>query len=739
MNVSAHDAAVELLARRRARTSLIEFTTYTNPQYVSADHHRLIAAALERVLTGDCKRLMICMPPRHGKSELASRRFPAYALAKNPTKQIIAASYNSDIAADFGRNVRNIVDDPGYRNLYPNVTLASDSRAADRWHTNAGGMYVAAGVGTAITGRGADILLIDDPFKDREEADSEIRRMRVWDWYTSTAYTRLMPGGAIVVINCMTGDTPVLMMDGSESALSDIRPGDEVATWDKGRLGTSKIINHINNGSDKVYKITMKSGKIVRANERHPFLVYEQGKYKWVRLKCLKLAQKIVTLRVNGESGKTGRAAQMDAISRSYAKDFAHPTTTKPSGQAGIDRHQSTKNRNLLHILGTDTASESKSIGGCLLSKEGSAQFATSNKPQAGTGETSYALITVTTQGKCAGYSAITVTSPLETEKQKQSSCAPPNTSDFDLDEVATIIFDGIEDVFDIQVEGTENFIANGLVSHNTRWHDDDLSGRLLAEQENGGDQWEVLSLPAIDTQGRALWHEWYPIERLNEIRAVLPARDWNSLYQQNPIPDDGDYFKSDWMRHYDELPDGLAMYAASDYAVTADGGDYTEHGVFGVDSQGNVYVVDWWSGQTTSDVWIEQQCNLIDKHKPIIWFGESGVIRRSVEPWMIKRMNERRSHCRMEWMASISDKPTRARSIQALASMGKLFLPKNALFAGRLLSQLLRFPAGKHDDAVDVFSLIGRGMPMIKNFTPKKPKSKNASQFAGMAGGWMG
>lgn len=142
---------------------------------------------------------MVFMPPRHGKSELASRRFPAWYLGANPTKQIIASSYNSELAGDFGRDVRNIVGSKEYQALF-GVRLAEDSQAANRWHTDKGGSYVAAGVGTAITGRGAHILLIDDPIKDREEADSSHTRNRVWDWYTSTAYTRLMPGGAVVLI-----------------------------------------------------------------------------------------------------------------------------------------------------------------------------------------------------------------------------------------------------------------------------------------------------------------------------------------------------------------------------------------------------------------------------------------------------------------------------------------------------------------------------------------------------------
>jgi predicted phage terminase large subunit-like protein len=198
-DLSPQVAAAELLARRIARRDLLGFTRYTHGTYTPAPHHERICTALEAVARGDTKRLMVFMPPRHGKSELASRRFPAWYLGAYPKHQIIAASYNSELASDFGREVRNIVGSREYRVLF-DTALAADSQAANRWHTSAGGSYVAAGVGTAITGRGAHVLLIDDPIKDREEADSSTVRDRVWDWYTSTAYTRLMPGGAIVVI-----------------------------------------------------------------------------------------------------------------------------------------------------------------------------------------------------------------------------------------------------------------------------------------------------------------------------------------------------------------------------------------------------------------------------------------------------------------------------------------------------------------------------------------------------------
>jgi hypothetical protein len=189
----------ELAARKQGRSSLLHFTTYTFPDYQVAHHHRLICDRLDRVERGELRRLMIFMPPRHGKSELASRRFPPYVLGRNPDKEIISASYGANLAVDFGREVRNTVASRRFAALFPDVRLAPDSTAKDRWHTNGRGGYVAAGVGTAITGRGANILNIDDPVKDRAEAESETVRGSIWAWYRSTAYTRLEKDAAVIL------------------------------------------------------------------------------------------------------------------------------------------------------------------------------------------------------------------------------------------------------------------------------------------------------------------------------------------------------------------------------------------------------------------------------------------------------------------------------------------------------------------------------------------------------------
>lgn len=436
-------AAKELLARRKARGSLLDFTQYTKPTFQPGQHHAIIADALDRVERGECKRLMIFAPPRHTKSELASRRFPAYYLGRHPDRQIITSTYASEFAQDFGRDVREIVQDDTYRRLF-DVSLAPDSTSRGRWHTDKGGVYFAVGVGGPITGRGAHLALIDDPVKNRQDAESETIRESVWHWYTSTLRTRLMPGGAIVLI-------------------------------------------------------------------------------------C-------------------------------------------------------------------------------------------------------------------------------------------------------------------------------------TRWHEDDLAGRLLEAAKADGEPWDIVSLPAMRMEGgqeAALWPEWYPMEELNRIKGAIGPRDWLSLYQQTPTVESGTFFKREWFQHYATRPEHMTIYMSGDFAVTDGDGDFTELAVWGVDPQDNVYCLDWWSGQASTDVWVKAMVGMAREWKPIWFIGETGVIRRAVEPLLRKEMDIQRHAFALEWLSG-GDKAANARSFQGLCSMRKVHFPNKA-WAERVIDQLLRFPAGKYDDAVDTCGLFGR------------------------------
>jgi len=405
---------------------------------------------------------MLLMPPRHGKSELASRRFPAFYLGRHPEKQIASVSASADLASDFGRDVRNLIQSPEYAALF-DTRLAEDSQARNKWHTNRGGIYYSLGVGGQFMGRGADVLLIDDPFANMAEAQSELTRKNVWEWYTGTAYNRLQPGGAIVVIN--------------------------------------------------------------------------------------------------------------------------------------------------------------------------------------------------------------------------------------------------------------------------HRMHEDDLSGRLLAQQAAGGDKWEVVDLPAIDAEGKALWPEAYPIEALERIQRNSLPRFWSALYQQRPAPEEGDYFKADWFRTYDALPprSEMQVYGGSDYAVTADGGDYTVHAVVGLDADGRMYLLDIWRRQAASDVWVEAFCDLVKEWKPIGWAEEKGQIASGVGPLIDVRSRARQAFVHREAFPTRGDKAIRAQSIRGRVALDGLYVPRNAPWLAELRSELLHFPAGKHDDQVDALGLVGQLLDkMVSGTRPKageKPK----------------
>lgn len=194
----------ELALRALSRKHVLPFVERFNPDYLAGWVHKDICQRLEQfsqdVEDGKSPRLMLFMPPRHGKSTLASVAFPAWHLGKNPKHEFISCSYSGSLAMTFSRKVRQLLREPNYRNIFAKTLLDRTSQSVEAWLTTQGGGYVAAGVGGGITGKGANILVIDDPVKNREDAESEFNRESVWNWYTSTAYTRLAPGGGVLII-----------------------------------------------------------------------------------------------------------------------------------------------------------------------------------------------------------------------------------------------------------------------------------------------------------------------------------------------------------------------------------------------------------------------------------------------------------------------------------------------------------------------------------------------------------
>lgn len=267
-----------------------------------------------------------------------------------------------------------------------------------------------------------------------------------------------------------------------------------------------------------------------------------------------------------------------------------------------------------------------------------------------------------------------------------------------------------------------------GIVLVQTRWHEDDLAGRLL-EREAG--RWRVLSLPAIaedpdDPLGRAsgaaLWGDdeyGYGADLLRKRETAEP-RTWAALYQQRPAPAEGSLFRRQWLlREPPPAIERLRVYGASDYAVTADGGDYTVHVVVGMDPAGKLHLLDVWRAQASADVWVEAFCDLVAKWRPLAWAEENGQIKAGVGPFLDRRMRERQTFTSRRQFPTRGDKAVRAQSIIGRMALDGLRLRPDAPWIADLEAELLSFPAGKHDDQVDALGLAGQLLDVMTAGAP--------------------
>jgi predicted phage terminase large subunit-like protein len=456
-------AARTLLQRRAIRRNLIDLAHLCG--FEPASHQRLLIDKLEAVGRGEIDRLLICMPPGAAKSTYTSFLFPAWFLANHPDAPIIAASHTAELSERWGRRVRNLIAEESET---LNLRLRADSQAAGRWQLESGGEYLAAGVGQAILGFRADLIIIDDPTRSREDAMSETIRKSTWEWYRSDLKTRLRPGGRIVLIT--------------------------------------------------------------------------------------------------------------------------------------------------------------------------------------------------------------------------------------------------------------------------TRWHEADLAGQLLDEMDRGGEIWDTLILPAIAEEndplgrraGEFLWDDdnYGYADLLRRELATQSPQNWASLYQQRPAPETGDYFKAEWLKPYDKAPDldTMRTYAASDYAVSDGKGDFTVHLILGVDPEGDMWLLDVYRAQASSDRWVEVMLDMAAKWTPIVWGEESGQIRAAMGPLIERRMYERRIPLFRRQFPSRHDKSVRAQAIRGRMAMDGLRVPTRAPWYAAFQQELLTFPAGRHDDMVDALGLIGQMLDMfLAGPRPKK------------------
>lgn len=496
--------AQRVLARRR----LLHFTQMTHPAYSSGWVHDDICRRLEKfsqeVAEKKSPRLMLLMPPRHGKSELASIRFPAWHLGHYPNHELINIGYNLDLPMKFSRKVREVMREPQYKGIFPDATLHPDSQSLEAWLTTSGGGFTAAGVGGGITGKGAHILIIDDPIKNQEEADSILTRDKLWDWYQSTAYTRLAPGGGVLVIE----------------------------TW-------------------------------------------------W------------------NDDDLAGRLQQM-------------------------------------------------------MSKEDSDQF------------------------EIVRYPALSEAWEYRDE----------------------VTGDIVRTPEEVDVDDPPVGMSNQLT--------------LLRPKDF------------------CLHEDRYPTDSLKRIRANLQPRIWSALYQQNPVPDEGMYFKKEFFRYQKALPapNNLRIYTAWDFAIgEKTHNDWTVGATILQDDTDTLYVLDIHRMKGDSFQIIEAMLDVAERWGQFPGTGylmgaEDGQIWRAMVPMLKKRMTERKQYPPYEVLRPLSDKLARARPLQGRMQQGRVVFPEGASWLPQAEQELLRFPAGAHDDVVDALAwavhlCIGKEPPRLEEPAP--------------------
>lgn len=802
----------ELETRKRvslAQNDFLSFIAAVDVNYKFGTHLKRLGALLMEVEQGHKDRIAVSMAPRMGKSQMISIYYPAWYLGRNPTHKVIVASHTADLAVDMARKVRNLMQTAEYKAIFPNTSIATDAKAAGKWSTNQGGEYFAIGVGGALAGRGADLIIADDPLSEQDIKNGNFDQLdALYEWFSAGLRTRLMPGGRICILHCLTGDTRILQADGTEKLLRDVRPGDVVAGYANGKFQPAKVLGWANQGLDQIYSIRLNSGVIIRGNERHPLLVNNAGVEQWVTIKNLQRGMHLVstmgaqtprTVKQFADSAKLAitrsttpsallagfrnllhakitRARLKAALaSVSQRPNQAHaqhvalePTTTRktpmpPESRWGITGNGKVKRaiqkavtslcvvkafvvRALVKqptppvkpkviIIARPHAATPTSKGGMgslaltttewLSSKTGSAPFVTNPRtkaiPQIRGQFAGWLSTTATLLAKSVPFFAILATSSSKSGIPPSYCAAPLSTLSTTLDEIVSITLDGFEDVYDIQVEGTENFVANGVVSHNTRWHMRDLIGRLIkdAATNPNGDQYEIFEFPAIlneesvdpDNPPKSLWPEMWPLEALLRTKASMAhiLWQWNAQYMQNPTASESAIIKREWIKWWPhENPPNVDFIVQSyDTALTTkDRSDYSVCHTWGVffheeDNSTNAILLNRAKGK-----WEFPELKQMALEQYQEWEPDSVIVeaKASGQP-LIDEMRRSGIFVQDFSPGKGQDKIARLNAVADMFASGHVWFPETH-WAQATVEEIISFPAGEHDDEVDAMTL---------------------------------
>jgi len=831
--LDAAEAAKQEMARRQlARDHLLPFILRFNDAYEPGWVHKDICDKLEwfsaAVAAKESPRLMIFMPPRHGKSEIGSRSFPAWHLGRYPKHEFIGCSYGSDLANGFSRKVRDLVKDPSFSAVFPDCVVSRDSQSVEQWLTTQAGGYSAAGVGGPITGKGAHCVSSQLSVTTRR-GKIPANQVRVGEEVLGYDHESGQPVWATVEA-VSTTRKPELVRSGALVCTPDHR----VWTKNRGYIHAAEL-----DASDDLVALRVLRCRVSAPSERAPERPAQTGELSNAAADVLLATVRPQRITDSGEA-YLPRVRWSEGTAREDLQRLLRDAARHGEGQTavrsvrsdvrpecvGVRESEAAQRRHDLGVLlpdllraaptGTytgntaddprvpdvqsagDWAQAAEVLLPRVLSGESSqhiseglqrlpGRVATDALAHPASGSSVPAVHAVWGDGS-ASYRP-RLDQPRDGEPDRPLSDVPFLVS-CDAGVCAGDLEAGLYgpgfDVVDLQTS-TENFIAGGVLVHNclviddpvknrdaaesqtnrdavwdwytstaytrlapgggvlvilTRWHDDDLAGRLLKKQAEGeGDEWVVVEYPAqavhdelFRKRGEPLHAERYDTEALERIKRAVGPRDWQALYQQNPTPEDGDYFNKGMFQWYgsQDIPpySELNFYTAWDFAIGEKEQNDRSVGVtVGVDRHDRTYVVDIQAGRWGTMELVDKVMEVYKTWRPAITGLERGHIEMTMRPFLDKRIREERltSFYIEELKPGTRDKVARARSIQGRMQQGLVHFRKNCNATADLVAEMMRFPNGAHDDCVDAMAWIGQMLSLLVTPREKKPPPKKS------------
>jgi len=754
----------QLEAQEAARNGFLSFVRYMWPEMIIGEHHKRIASVFDRIADGTLKRVIINLAPRHTKSEMASYLLPAFLMGRDPRLQIIEATHTAELAVKFGRKVRDLMDSEKYAEVFPNVKLKADSKAAGRWDTSGGGSYFACGVGGALTGRGADLCVDPDGWVETPAGAKRAGDVQVGDQvlgiggYGRVRHVIWSEHEQTIVLNedmRVTALHPVWVVDRGWVDAKDVKVGDKLynphktmynsSISQKGGISDGQLqsrIQHLVSDASTVQQ--SKRGKL------------QQLRGAWYS--CLR------------------KVEQVCQFLGGYGPGSFAPVFAEPQGQRGgllprelrVDNDgssakQSSQQRDYRGVwpkkdrsaVGTDHGSESRhgqASGVC--NEDGSrAGIASASdvSQQASRGAAKFgwaSRLSLRLFGRCAedrwlqqasgslgvaGQGEDLCWVPVEVRSTRVEHHEPRAFVNFHVEGSNTYVYNqylthnciiddphseqdamselALENAWEWYQGGPRTRLQPGgaIVVVMTRWGTRDLTARLIkAQSSHNADQWEVIEFPAILPSGKPLWPEFWKIEELEAVRASLSPQKWNAMYQQQPTNDEGAILKREWWQRwkYSEPPAVNYIIQSYDTAYskkeTADFSVITTWGVFYPNEDEGAHIILLGVKRGRWD-FPELKRIALDEYK---FWNPDNVLIEAKATGITLQQEMRRAGIPVTMYnpggrRTGTDKVSRAHSVAPLLESRMVWAPETD-WADALVEECAAFPNGDHDDMVD-------------------------------------